>query len=289
MKITNAHMSEEDISENKTARDEMRIRSSLKCFTSTNGIRPSEFSVLLGASGNGKSTLCRTISVECAFYHTKTLHILSEEKTAVYKQPINKRINEIAKSGTADKYMGNLLFSSMLDWPKENKNEMGFFSFLESAVNEHMPELVIFDNFTTSFFNSLHVSKQGEVVDKFRKFASTYDIAILCVFHTVKGTNIYNKLITGEDVRGNSTSTNGSGYVYTIQNFFRAKPEPASILTIEKARYHSDVNQSYWRLVFDKESGLYVGDKRVEYDTVVEVQKSASPLAVKSSQYKQRY
>jgi RecA-family ATPase len=283
MKITNASMTEEDILENKTARDEMRIRSSLKCFSSTNGIRPSEFSVLLGASGNGKSTLCRTISVECAFYHTKTLHILSEEKTAVYKQPINERIKQVAKPGTAEKYMNNLLFTSMLDWPKDQKNEMAFFSFLENAVNEHLPELVIFDNFTTSFFNSLHVAKQGEVIDKFRKFASTYDIAILAVFHTLKGTNIYNKLITGEDVRGNSTSTNGSGYVYTIQNFFRAKPEPASVLTIEKARYHSEFNQSYWRLVFDKESGLYVGDKRIEYETLLEIQKSASNNTAKQT------
>lgn len=281
MKITNATMSDSDIAENETARDVYRIKSSLKCLRGTNGIRPGEFSVLLGASGNGKSTFCRTISFECAVQHVKTLHILSEEKTAVYKSPLFEKIKNFAKPGTEEIYMKNLLFTSMLDWESKSKNPESFFSKLEEIINEHLPELIILDNFTTSFFNDLHVSQQGKIIDSFRRMAAAYDIAIFAVFHTVKGTDIYKKLITGEDVRGNATSTNGGSYVYTIQNFFRAKPETASILTVEKARYHPNMNQTFWHLLYEKDSGLYTGDFQIDYDALIEIQKSANTVVKK--------
>lgn len=262
-KITTAKISETDKADILSATERVLIKSNLECFKQMNGIRPGEFSVIVGKQGNGKSSLCKTISFEAAVSGINTLFILSEEKSSVYKKTINNAFVSQARNN-ADAFLNRIYFDSILDWEPREKNFDFFFSHLEEMINELKTDLIIFDNFTTSFLGSLPISKQGEAIDSLRLLAADYDIAIVGVFHTTKGTDIYSKVLDGEDVRGNATSTNSGSYNFILTTLFRANP-PRAFLFVDKARYHKSVNKTYWELNYDVEYDIYTKSRKTDY------------------------
>lgn len=266
-KITSGVMSEEDIAEMDTAKNTKKFISSLKVFNSTMGIRPNEFSVIVAQAGNGKSTLCKTISTECAIAGKKCYHLLSEEKTSVYKATIANVFEKMTQGKNTNSYLEKLFFESMLDWDESQLKIGYFFDYLEDVINDLCPDMVIFDNFTTSFMNTLPIGVQGDMISRFRKIASAYDIAILGVFHTAKGTDLYKRVLDGEDVRGNSSTTNAGSYNYVLSTYFRTNP-PRAVINIDKARYHPEANKSFYELYYDKALGIYTKDMKIDYEIV---------------------
>jgi RecA-family ATPase len=173
----------------------------------------------------------------------------------------------MCENKSPDKYLERLYFESMLEWDESQLKVDYFFEHLEDIINDLCPDMVIFDNFTTSFMSTLHISVQGDMINRLRKMALAYEIAIVGVFHTAKGTDLYKRVLDGEDVRGNSSTTNAGSYNYVLSTFFRTNP-PRAIISIDKARYHPEANKSYYELYFDKELGIYTKDMRVDYATV---------------------
>lgn len=274
-RLTNGIMSESDLKELDAAKNEKRFHSKLKMFSSTMGIRPNEFSVIVGPSGNGKSTLCKTISHECAIGGKKCYHLLSEEKTSVYKGIIAKTFEKRCAGKKTDAFLERLLFESMLDWDEKELNVNYFFDRLEDVINDKTPDMVIFDNFTTSFLGSLPINVQGDMITRFRKMAAQYEIAIIGVFHTAKGSDLYKKLLDGEDVRGNASTTNAGSYNYVISTYFRATP-PRAIVNVDKARYHPETNKKFFELEYDTDLGIYVSDQMISYQEVVQIMDNAN-------------
>ena len=266
-RITSGIMSEEDTVEMSSARETNKFISSLKIFKATKGIRPNEFSVIVAQSGNGKSTLCKTISTECAIGGLRCYHLLSEEKTAVYKSTIASVFEKMTNGKNTENYLEKLFFESMLDWDESQLKIGYFFDHLEDVINTLCPDMIIFDNFTTSFMSTLPIGTQGDMVNRFRKMASAYEIAILGVFHTAKGTDLYSRVLDGEDVRGNASTTNAGSYNYILSTYFRTDP-PRAILSIDKARYHPEANKTYYELYYDRDLGIYTKDNKVDYETV---------------------
>lgn len=265
-KIKNGVITIGDRCEIDKAKTETRLEASLACFKGSNGLRPGQLSILLGPKGNGKSALAKTISWDCMKGRVKCLHILSEEQSAIYKSSIA----QAAIDNTGDRsseLLSNLYYDSMLEWPREQMNLKSFFTNLYESINEIQPEVLIFDNFTTSFIGDLPIAQQGEAIKALRNMAVKFDIILVCIMHTIKGTDIYKQLISGEDVRGNSSSTNTSAYTYVLSTFFRSET-PRAILYVDKARYHPELNQTYWELFYDKEYGIYFKDEKVSYETV---------------------
>lgn len=286
-KVSSAIMSDSEIAENRKIREELRVTSRLNAFKITNGLRPGIFSTIVGQQGNGKSALCKTIAMDCMISGVSCYVLLSEEPSAAYKATINSAMSKACEGRNADKYLNYIKFDSMIDWKHEYKKIDFLFSHLEDMINEYLPEVLIFDNFTTSFLGGLPINVQGDVIDKFRKMASFYDIAIVGVFHTVKGVDIYKKVLTSEDVRGNASSTNGSAYNYVLATYFNSKP-PRAILGIDKARYHPMANKTYWELTYDTDLELYIGDKQVDYDYVNTILSDSKPkknVSVKKQYY----
>ena len=265
-RITCGVLSDKEKDEIKNAVNTNFFHSRLNVFKSTNGIRKGEFSVIVGPAGNGKSALCKTISTECAVGGKKCYHLLSEEKSSTYKNNIFKTFESIT-SGKSKKYLELLFFESMIDWDDSMLNYNYFFDHLQDVINELCPDMVIFDNFTTSFMGSLPISVQANMITKFRKIASVFDIALIGVFHTAKGTDIYKKVINGEDVRGNASTTNAGSYNYILSTYFRCTP-PRAILYVDKARYHTESHKAYYEMYFDKESGIFTKDSKIEYSAV---------------------
>ncbi len=274
-RLTNGIMTESDLKELDAAKNEKRFHSRLSMFSSTMGIRPNEFSVIVGPSGNGKSTLCKTISHECAIGGRKCYHLLSEEKTSVYKGIIAKTFEKRCAGKKTDAFLERLLFESMLDWDEKELNVNYFFDRLEDVINDKTPDMVIFDNFTTSFLGSLPINVQGDMITRFRKMAAQYEIAIIGVFHTAKGSDLYKKLLDGEDVRGNASTTNAGSYNYVISTYFRATP-PRAIVNVDKARYHPETNKKFFELEYDADLGIYVSDQMINYQEVVQIMDNAN-------------
>lgn len=248
---------------------EITTASTLRLFNSTLeslhgvGVAPKgELTTMIGPKGNGKSAFIKTILYQACIQNVKVLTILSEEKTYIYKKPINEVVVNSFPEEKAKENLTNVLFTSMLDWPEESKNTGSFLAKLENIVDEQEVDMVILDNFTTSFFGRLHINEQSKAAEKLREFASVKNISMLVVAHTIKGINQYQSMITGEDVRGNATLVNISAYVYVLTTFFRCNP-PRAFLYIDKARYFSDFNQTYWELKFEKSLGVYTEDKKV--------------------------
>lgn len=263
-------MTETNKQELDRARNQTRFQSSLDVFRCTNGIRPGEFSVIVAPSGNGKSTLCRTIAMECANSKKRCYHLLSEEVVDVYKAPISSIIQRAYRDSDDQKHiLEKLYFESMLDWKPEEETLEFLFSYLEDVMNEIVPDMIIFDNFTTSFIGELNIAQQGKAIKMFRKFANLYDVAIIGVFHTVKGSDIYKNLLSGEDVRGNSTSTNAGSYNYILSTYFRGD-KPRSFLFLDKARYHSKFNKTYWELIFNPVMEVFTDCVKSSYEDIKE-------------------
>lgn len=263
-------MTETNKKELDRAKNQVRFQSELDVFKLSNGIRPGEFSVIVAPSGNGKSTLCRTIAIECATSKKRCYHLLSEEMCDVYKAPISSIIQRAySEESDQDEVLSKLFFESMLDWKPEEETVEYFLSHLEDVMNEIAPEMIIFDNFTTSFIGELHISLQGKVIKQLRRFASIYDIALVGVFHTVKGSDIYKNLLSGEDVRGNSTSTNAGSYNYILSTYFRGD-KPRSFLFVDKARYHTKLNKTYWELKFHPLLEIFTGCEKSSYEEIKE-------------------
>lgn len=282
MKIVNGIMSDSELEANRVAKEEVRFKSSLNFLKATNGIRPGEFSVLVGQQGNGKSSLCRTISMVCALNGVNCYHLLSEEISSVYKSTISQAFLKATNGKNADAYLNKLFFESMLDWAEKEMTVDFLLGHLEKVINEILPEMIILDNFTTSFLGSLPINVQGSIIQKFRKMASSYDIAIVGVFHTAKGTDIYKKLLSGEDVRGNASSTNGGSYSYILSTYFRGD-KPRALMAIDKARYHPMANKTYWELIYDKDLQIYIGDKQLTYQEADAIREQG---IVKKTSYK---
>jgi len=226
------------------------------------GVAPSgELTTVIGPRGNGKSAFVKTVLSEACSQNVKTLVILSEETTLAYKKPICDIINGRFKTIEASNKLNNIYYTSMLNWTENLKNiDCAMFS-IEKIVREQNIEFIVFDNFTTSFFGRVNISEQGRAIEKFRNFANKLDISLLVVFHTQKGANPYVKLLDGDDVRGNATSTNTAANNYVLTTFFKCVP-PRSFLHIDKARYNPGFNKTYWELRFNNEAGIYVEDIR---------------------------
>lgn len=267
--IQRGRMSESDKAFLFEATQKQIVKSGLSCFNGTKGIRPGEVSILLGPKGNGKSALCKTISYDCMRSKAQCLHILSEETTAVYKASVADVAYKMIPE-QADDRLDYLLYDSMLDWPDEHLSFSGFMARLFTLINEFLPEVIIFDNFSTSFFGTMPINKQAEAVNTMRKIANDSGVAIVLVSHTAKGSDIYRQALTGEDIRGNANSTNTGSYNYVLSTFFRCDP-PRAFMFIDKARYHSHMNQTYWELMFDKDSGIFVKDTKSSYEEIKNV------------------
>jgi archaellum biogenesis ATPase FlaH len=263
IKISKGSLSEEEKIEIELGNTLKLYRSKIECLDEI-GIAPiGELTTIVAPKGMGKSTLVKTIIAGAAANNVKTLILLSEEKVSRYKETVCKGFYSAFDKDFADKKLENISYTSMIDWEKQDRDMPNFFAFLEEAVRENGFQFIIFDNFNTSFLSELSISKQGEAITDLRKVASYYSISLITVFHTTKGIDVHDKLIDGEDVRGNATSTNTAGYNLVLTTYFRLKPA-RSILHIDKARYHPKVNKTYWELFYNESTGLFDRDKKLD-------------------------
>lgn len=253
--------------------------SKLNVFKKTFGYRKAELSTIIAPYGNGKSTFTRTSIIDFLDNKTKVLVILSEEKCEAYKKDIwmffyfktHKNEEE------TNKIMSKLVILSFMEGELSNvDNSKALRSFLNEFICTEEIEAVFFDNFTTSPLGNASITDQGKSVIALKKVAVEFDIPIVLVLHTEKGTNIYNDTPTGENVRGNAASANIGSYNYIVVTFFKLKV-PRAFVVIDKSRYHSDANKKVFELTYDKDLKIYISDKESSFEELENAKAEASP------------
>lgn len=245
-------------------KSETIFESRLGFLKSTNGPRPGELHTIIAPAGNGKSTLIRTIVAECILNRIRVFSLLSEEPTDLYKHGIAKTFYKITKTKeSADEFLGHSFYDSLLSWPTEMFTADKFFDYVRMRIENYSPKVFIFDNYTTSFLSSLSPEKQEHVIMRFKKLCDQTNVAMVIVSHTGKGASSTGKVLSGEDVRGNSSLTNIGSYNYVLQTIFDG-PKTKSFVIIDKARYHSQAQKTAWELKFDHESEIFIGDEETD-------------------------
>jgi len=284
-KIESGRMTDEEFDTEVAHLKKQEFHSNFNFLNDHKGLRTEELSLIIGPRGNGKSTLVRTIVCELLSDERRIYIFLSEESCSRYKMPIFNafKIQTRCKDIDPNFYMENLFLESQINLDSESLEYNNFLRGLELKITELNLEVIIFDNFTTSFICSLQFKYQALAVAAFKRMAIEYGVVFLLVIHTGKGTNIYEKMIDGENVRGDATSVNIGSYNYMLTTFFRLQP-PRAFLSVDKARYHTKSNKKVYELKFHEEVGLYVGDRQSSQDQVEaiinEIKKKTKKLRV---------
>lgn len=272
--LKSAEMSDDEFNRVNNKLKERSFTSQLNCFNDHFGIRKAELSTLLAPAGSGKSSFVRTIILELAAAQKPTYCFLSEEQVKFYVQPLQHALRSRGfETRLVNKALKNILFDCQYKMSKQEKDLDAYIYFLEETIKANLIEMIIIDNMTTSFMGRLRIDDQARAVEMLKEVAVKFNVAIFLVIHTAKGTSIYDRIVTGEDVRGNASTTNIGSYNYIISTFFRLD-EPLTFLSVDKARYHSKSNKQMYQLFYDLKMGIFTKDEKSSVQKVEAIMSS---------------
>jgi hypothetical protein len=231
------------------------FKSHLKVFSDHNGFVKGELHTLIGTKGSGKSTWSRTMLTDLVYQEKKVFLYLSEENKIKYLSGLNDLFLEYAK--TEDRLreiMDNIVVMSELSEGPETRDSI--MKKITEVVEYCSIEIIIFDNFTTSFLSELNISVQSETLRQFKRMAVANDIPVIMFFHTGKLADP--KRLDGDNVRGSATAVNIGSYNYLVTQFMDGTTLRNFIYT-EKARYHSLANKKMYELTYSHKDGIFTG------------------------------
>ena len=213
------------------------------------GHRPGKMHLYIGPSGAGKSTLMRSLLIdlmESTPHPRKVLVWLSEESINDFKM-------ELARSKYDDQLkLAHVTVVSELELPETVFDTEMYFNEL---CREH--EVVIYDNITTSqMCMSKNFQQQSEFFHRIKKTASAANAALIIFAHTKKDAIQKNKILSIEDIRGNSTIVNLAEFCYVMQQF-NVNDEVVSTIRILKHRGFSNVVEKIFKFYFIAKVNLY--------------------------------
>lgn len=230
------------------------FHSSLNLFSDHNGFIDGELHTFIGTKGSGKSTWSKTILSELVYGGKGVLLYISEERKNKYVQSINKTFRMMNKSEVeVKKYLEDIIVVSEMD--EKITNEIDFFKVVTELITSLELDILILDNFTTSFMSELPIQKQSKILRDIKALADSLDIPILLFFHTAKLSDP--KRLDGDNVRGSATAINIGSYNYLITQHMDGTTLRNFVLT-EKARYHSKANKNMYEVTYDHRVGLFV-------------------------------
>lgn len=243
-----------------------KFKSNFNFLKAHKGFTDGEMHLLIAPKGAGKSSLMRSIIFEI-IRSNKVMIYLSEETRESYLSSINEAYYLATNGNMPEKFLNNINCICEIDLPMQIKKEDIFFLKLREEIERTKSEILIFDNFTTSWMSGL-VGKEKTYLEIMKKQAVKLKIPYLLIAHTSKNSNIKNGYFTGDDVRGNHAISNIASYLYTIT---RVNNSPIrTFLYLEKARGHFDIGgDRFFELEYDKKTGFYRGDKEVTREDVL--------------------
>jgi len=242
------------------------------------GLRRGQRHMLLGTTGQGKSTLSRSVLLQYAKHHRVLLYSTEEDKEATE--------TAFAEAGAIGELSSNVSFvyeKELLQEIKKNQAE-SWKNIMLAKIKDSKSEILFFDNLTTSSFYDGQ-DKYSQTSDFQSCLESVFEeakIPCFVVAHTRAGIkNDQLASIEADDVRGPKNNANKVQYLYTIQ-VIRGQTKGLSVPTyavvkVIKARGVGNKNGIYL-LDFDHEKRQYTGDARITHMELAEIFKNREKL-----------
>lgn len=243
----------------KAAANAVDIHSNFNFLKAHNGLHRGMVHILLGTAGSGKSSLMRGLVLDCFKSNPdiRILYYLSEESTESFKR-------DLVMSGLEN--ISDMPIYAISELECEPRDERQFFGVLKDAVLDIKPQLLIFDNITTSsLYNDRLPQEQFKFLALIKKFTEKFDLASMLVAHTSSMiSDNMSRLINESDVRGSKSVVNLAEFFYILQRFSIAG-HYYPVLKIFKHR-PVVVDCKLYRLLFDREKRYYTSDLGIGFN-----------------------
>lgn len=243
------------------------------CFINDHfGLRPGKMHCLLAAAGKGKSTLCRSVLLDCAKDVPCILYATEESKSDLEEQ---FAINNVTQEDVENIY----LMHEAIDIPKNLKRVESWIDKIRKVVDQTGAKVLFLDNITSSRFYS-NYENQTEMTLQLKALAEDLKIAVFIVCHTKKGIK-NNEWFKEDDVKGSTQLSITAEFFYAFNIFVvsgRGETDAKhAFIRILKCRGYSNTSFSY-DLHFDFKTFSYKGDKRVRSRDLEKVAKESSKV-----------
>jgi len=264
------YFSPDEASQYKKDNQTVEIESNLGFIRAINGFRRGSLHLVIGTTGGGKSTLVRTILSD--FLKNKKNSSfgmglwLSEESIESYKK-------QLAVSMTDTEDLKRTEAFSELDLSEDDEPDV-FFEWARAVK----PELLIFDNVTTSRFYADQTPKhQLGFVSKIKKLAQETNSAVVLIAHTDSKTKDGGgRLIQVEDIRGSRSVSNLVEFAFVMQKV-EIGNTIYNMVNISKYRSQSP-EERLFQLKYSKEKRAFTGDVPVDFKKFKEIYNARNQL-----------
>jgi archaellum biogenesis ATPase FlaH len=234
--------------------------SRFKFLNSHYGIRKNSFSVLLGGSGKGKSSIMKAIIAD-ASKSSKVAVYLTEETQEEYEPMLH----------WCDPIKENIYFLEERKLGTGSEDDR-FLAFKETLLDPEI-EIVFFDNITTSRFYQ-RLQQQENFIDRLYEFSKRHK-SIFIASHTKKEfKDNGHTLITGNETRGTGMLYQKAEYFYCLQSF-NVGNNIFPVMYIDKHR-HFQIEQKYFLMGYDMNA--YRFDKPINFDEIKTIYKKRNTL-----------
>lgn len=265
--IKTAYLSDDEFREASDSMYSCNFKSGLTVFSDHNGFIDGELHTFIGTKGSGKSTWSKTILCELAWLGKGVLLYISEERKNKYLQAVN-RVFRLSKSKPEEikNYLENIIVVSEID--EKIKTEDQFFGLVDKLVENCELDILLIDNFTTSFMSELPINQQSSILRKIKAMADELNIPIVMFFHTAKLSDP--KRLDGDNVRGSATAINIGSYNYLISQY-KNNISLRNFVYTEKARYHSKANKNMYEVFYNQDLGIFTKSEKIDLSDYSEI------------------
>lgn len=265
--IRTAYLDDDEFREASNSIYNCNFKSGLTVFSDHNGFIDGELHTFIGTKGSGKSTWSKTILCELAWLEKGVMLYISEERKDKYLQAVNK-VFRLSKANPDDvkRYLENIIVVSEID--EKIKNEEQFFNLTNQIISECDIDILLIDNFTTSFMSELPINQQSSILRKIKAMADQLSIPIVMFFHTAKLSDP--KRLDGDNVRGSATAINIGSYNYLISQH-KNNTSLRNFVYTEKARYHSKANKNMYEVFYNQDLGIFTKSEKIDLSDYVDI------------------
>lgn len=229
------------------------------------GFRKGNIHVLMGTTGQGKSTLARSLLLDMA--SKVKVFLFSTEET------LEQTKTMLARRDITTTQKTNLQFLHQRELEEYSSGDLKeALRILEIKIMNWGSGIFIFDNITTwRMYDQATPQMQGEISNKMSKMLLDCNIPGLFVAHTAANVRDDQKAkITPDQIRGAKTLAISAEFIYAYQRIIqKAGPGQATpiygFVNTTKARGYG-TNYKHYLLGFDWNKSEYVNDKVITND-----------------------
>lgn len=261
-------LTDEQIKKYKEHSQSISTRSDFKFLSGHRGLRPDNLHLFLGSSGDGKSTLMRSILIDVLEWKKrddKILLHLSEETPKEFKI-------ELSKTGFKKDSLDSLHIQTEV-----GKDKRSILQLKEKILSKEY-KYFIYDNITTSeLYEPFRPQEQTKVAKSLKSCLK--EAGCLGLFFAHTNADIGSKstrLVDMTDIRGGKGVVNLAEFIYIIQRFQCGK---LFFPTLRVVKHRGqEMENMFFALQYNKNKFIYDSDKVLDWGEFNELYKTRNVL-----------